>query len=191
EPLEAQRRCDAPRRLELGRVLPGPTGHAGEAGRLRLRVRASRDRCLRAAVAGREARRGRADRSDGCAHPRRGAVRRAADQVAVRGRARRLAGRAGRGRPMRLRRSGLRRTAGVEEATRRLLQYVVVPVWVGAGFADWLCHRRTSIETTAGTEESVIHALMMSEAGVPALLGLFFEVNAGVIATTLAALGLH
>jgi len=92
---------------------------------------------------------------------------------------------------MRLRRSGLRRTAGVEEATRRLLQYVVVPVWVGAGFADWLCHRRTSIETTAGTEESVIHALMMSEAGVPALLGLFFEVNAGVIATTLAALGLH
>ena len=87
--------------------------------------------------------------------------------------------------------SELRRTAGVEAATRRLLQYVVVPVWIGAGLAVWACHRRTSIETTAGTHESVIHALMMSEAGVPCLLGLFCEVNAGVLAATLGAFALH
>jgi hypothetical protein len=68
---------------------------------------------------------------------------------------------------------------------------VIVPVWVGAGLADWSCHRRTRIEATAGIEESLIHALMMTEAGVPALLGLFFEVNAGVLAATLAAFGLH
>jgi hypothetical protein len=32
---------------------------------------------------------------------------------------------------------------------------------------------------------------MMTQAGIPALLGLLFEVNAGVLATTLAALGSH
>ena len=77
-----------------------------------------------------------------------------------------------------------RRTRGVDEATRRLLQYVVVPSWVGAGLADWMCHRRSSIETTPGPRESAIHALMMTEAGIPATLGLFLEVNAGVLATT-------
>jgi hypothetical protein len=78
-----------------------------------------------------------------------------------------------------------------EAASRRLLQFVVVPLWVGAGFADWLCHRRTQIETTAGTQESAIHALMMAEAGVPTMLGLFFEINAGVLAATLGAFTLH
>jgi hypothetical protein len=43
-----------------------------------------------------------------------------------------------------------------------LLQFVIMPVWAGAGLADWACHRRTHIETTAGTQGSVIHALMMS-----------------------------
>ena len=49
---------------------------------------------------------------------------------------------------------------------------------------DWWCHRRTDIEHTAGPTESAIHALMMAEAGVPALRGLFCEVNAGVLAAT-------
>src|SRR5205807_9428573 len=39
--------------------------------------------------------------------------------------------------------------------------------------------------------ESAIHLLMMSEAGVPAALGLFLEVNAFVLGATLAAFGLH
>ena len=85
----------------------------------------------------------------------------------------------------------LRRRAGLEEATRRLLQYAVVPLWIGAGLADWICHRRTRIEETSGVEESAIHLLMMSEAGVPAVLGLFLEVNAFVLAATLGAFALH
>jgi hypothetical protein len=85
----------------------------------------------------------------------------------------------------------LRRRAGVEDASRRLLQHVVVPLWIGAGVADWVCHRRTKIEQTAGAEEAAIHLLMMAEAGVPATLGLFFEVNAFVLAATLGAFGLH
>ncbi len=85
----------------------------------------------------------------------------------------------------------LRRTVGVEEASRRLLLYFVVPIWVAAGFADWLCHRRTNIESTAGLHESIVHAVQMSQGGAPALMGLFLEVNAGVLATAYAALGLH
>jgi hypothetical protein len=85
----------------------------------------------------------------------------------------------------------LQRRAGLEDANRRLLLWFIVPLWIGAGLADWLCHRRSDIEHTAGTQEAAIHAAMMTEAGVPVMLGLFVEVNAGVIAATLSALGLH
>ena len=51
-----------------------------------------------------------------------------------------------------------RRREGLDDATRRALQWFVMPVWIGAGLADWWCHRRTDIERTAGTRESAIHA---------------------------------
>ena len=85
----------------------------------------------------------------------------------------------------------LRRISGVEQATRRLLLGFIAPLWIASGLADWLCHRRSDIEHTAGTRESAIHLLMLTEAGVPTMLGLFFEINAGVLAATLGALGLH
>ncbi|WP_019631945.1 hypothetical protein [Actinomadura atramentaria] len=85
----------------------------------------------------------------------------------------------------------VRRTLGVETATRRGLIGGVVPLWLGAGLADWWCHRRTHIERNAGAHESVIHSLMMAEAGVPVVLGLFCEVNSGVLAVCGGALGVH
>jgi hypothetical protein len=36
----------------------------------------------------------------------------------------------------------LRRRFGVEEASRRFLLYFVVPLWIGAGLADWWRHRQ-------------------------------------------------
>jgi hypothetical protein len=87
--------------------------------------------------------------------------------------------------------SELRRRFGVEEATRRMLLYAVLPLWMGAGLADWWMHRRTDIEHTAGSRESAIHALMMTEAGLPTMLGLFFEPDAGVLATATASLAAH
>jgi hypothetical protein len=85
----------------------------------------------------------------------------------------------------------LRRTLGLEKAVRRLLLGGVMPLWLGAGLADWYLHRRTRIEETAGPRESLIHHLMFAETGVPVLLGLFCEVNAGVLATAYAATGVH
>ena len=62
---------------------------------------------------------------------------------------------------------------------------------MAAGLADWWCHRRSDIEHTAGTTESAIHAAMMVESGVPALLGLFCEIDASVLGVTYAALVLR
>ena len=76
-------------------------------------------------------------------------------------------------------------------ATRRYLLYVTIPLWVGAGLMDYVWHRRTKIETTSGTTESLIHILMMAEAGLPMLLGLFLEINAGVILLMSTAFLVH
>ena len=62
-----------------------------------------------------------------------------------------------------------------------LLLYFVLPVWLIAGFADWLCHRATEIETTTGLKETWIHILMFLEMGLPLLSALFLDVNALVI----------
>jgi hypothetical protein len=84
-----------------------------------------------------------------------------------------------------------RRRQGVDDATRRALQWFVMPIWIAAGLADWWCHRRTDIEHSAGLTESAIHAAMMTEGGVPTLLGLFCEVNAGMLTVAYGTLLLH
>jgi hypothetical protein len=72
--------------------------------------------------------------------------------------------------------------AAADDATRRYLMYIIMPVWSIAGFLDWLWHRQTKIETTSGVKESIMHLLMMAEAGAPILTGLFLEMNAGALA---------
>jgi len=85
----------------------------------------------------------------------------------------------------------LHRILGMEKAARRLLLGGVMPVWLGAGLADWYLHRRTRIEETAGPRESALHSLMFAETGIPVMLGLFCEVNAGVLAAAFGTVGLH
>lgn len=77
------------------------------------------------------------------------------------------------------------------EATRHFLMYVLVPLWLVAGLADWTCHRATKIERTSGLKESLLHLLMLGEVGVPILAGLFLQINAPVIGLMLGALVLH
>jgi hypothetical protein len=88
-----------------------------------------------------------------------------------------------------MKRSESRRVA--DEATRRYLTYLILPVWSAAGFFDWLWHRQTKIETTSGVKESIMHLTMMAEAGVPILTGLFLEMNAGALALMSAGWLLH
>ena len=74
---------------------------------------------------------------------------------------------------------------------RRYVIYFLLPMWLVPGVLDHRWHRRTKFETTSGLGESLIHSLMMVEVGIPMLLGLVFEINAGLIALMLAAYQAH
>jgi hypothetical protein len=81
--------------------------------------------------------------------------------------------------------------ANVAEVTRNVLMGFVLPLWLAAGIADWICHRATDIEKTTGTKESLMHLLMLTEAAVPVLAGLFLEITSPVIALMIASFLLH
>lgn len=81
--------------------------------------------------------------------------------------------------------------ASLENFIALYLMYFLVPLWLLAGFADWWCHRRTGIEHTSGARESALHLVMLGEMGVPALLVLFFEVDALVLTIAVVAFVLH
>ena len=72
-----------------------------------------------------------------------------------------------------------------------ILMYFILPVWLVAGCADWLCHRASHIETTTGAKESILHLLMFAEIGVPLLAAIFLQINAGIIALMIAAFFVH
>jgi hypothetical protein len=61
------------------------------------------------------------------------------------------------------------------EAAVLVLLYFILPLWLAAGFADYLCHRASSIELTTGYKETLIHLLMFSEVAVPLLAAIFFR----------------
>ena len=56
-----------------------------------------------------------------------------------------------------------------------VLMYFVMPLWLIAGLADYLCHRARRIEFSTGIKESLIHLLLFTEMGVPMLAALFLD----------------
>jgi hypothetical protein len=77
------------------------------------------------------------------------------------------------------------------EILRDLLMYFVLPVWLAAGFADYLCHRASHIERTSGWRESLLHLLQFAEMAVPILAALFLEITSAVILLMIVCLVLH
>src|SRR6185295_8200330 len=77
------------------------------------------------------------------------------------------------------------------DAAQHALMYFVLPLWLAAGFADYLCHRASHIETTSGPKESALHLLQFAEMAVPTLAAIFLEINALVILVAIACLILH
>jgi hypothetical protein len=79
--------------------------------------------------------------------------------------------------------------------TQGLLQaallWLVIPAWLLGGLFDWLCHRKLAIEHTSGTKESVLHLLMLAEAGIGLAAALLLEIDAGVLALVLACCAAH
>ena len=74
---------------------------------------------------------------------------------------------------------------------QHFLMYIVVPVWLLAGLADYFCHKVTRIERTSGVGESLLHLLQFVQVGVPLLAALFLEINAAVLLIMLTGLVLH
>jgi hypothetical protein len=79
----------------------------------------------------------------------------------------------------------------MDDPTRLLLLYFIMPVWFLAGFADYLCHRATDIAHTTGPKESLLHLLMFGEIALPLLMCLFLDINALVFAVMIAAFLAH
>jgi hypothetical protein len=77
------------------------------------------------------------------------------------------------------------------DAAQLILMYFVLPLWLAAGFADYLCHRASHIASTSGPKESLLHLLQFGEMAVPTLAAIFLEVNALVIALMIVCLVLH
>lgn len=76
-------------------------------------------------------------------------------------------------------------------AAQILLMFVVLPVWIAAGLADYFCHRVTRIEDTSGPAESALHLVQLGLVGVPVILVLFLDVNAGLLALCMVCILLH
>src|SRR6266540_3063198 len=76
-------------------------------------------------------------------------------------------------------------------AAQNVLMYFVLPVWLAAGFADYLCHRAAKIESTSGPKESLLHLLLFGEMAIPTLAAIFLEINALIIAIMIVCLILH
>jgi hypothetical protein len=77
------------------------------------------------------------------------------------------------------------------EPAGQVLLYFLVPLWLVAGAADWLCHRASHIESTTGVKESLIHLLMFMEVGIALLAGIFLEINAGIILLMIGVFLIH
>jgi len=76
-------------------------------------------------------------------------------------------------------------------AAQAVLMYFVLSLWLAAGFADYLCHRASSIETTSGGKESLLHLLQFGEMAIPVLAAIFLEINALVMIIMIVCLNLH
>lgn len=79
----------------------------------------------------------------------------------------------------------------MEDPSRLISLYAILPLWLVAGFADWLCHRHAHIENDHGCQGIVIHLLMFAEVGLPLLAGIFLKVNALVLGLMVVCFFLH
>ena len=78
-----------------------------------------------------------------------------------------------------------------DQILQTMLMYFVLPLWLAAGFSDYLCHRASHIERTSGWRESVLPLLQLVEMGIPVLAALFLEINAAIIVLMILCFFLH
>lgn len=65
-----------------------------------------------------------------------------------------------------------------QSAAWYVLVCAVLPFWMIAGFADYLCHRAAHSTQANGAKEAILHWLMLGEVGLPLLAAVFLKINA-------------
>jgi hypothetical protein len=56
-----------------------------------------------------------------------------------------------------------------------LILWILLPAWILAGFLDWTCHRKSGIAAHCGPRESILHLLLLAEAGAALLIIPYLE----------------
>ena len=81
------------------------------------------------------------------------------------------------------------------DPTARLLQelliYAVMPLWLLAGFGDWLLHRWQRIEERVGWREPALHLLMVGEIATGLAAALLLQITAAVLVLLLGVAIAH
>jgi hypothetical protein len=72
-----------------------------------------------------------------------------------------------------------------------LLGFGLLPLWLLAGAADWVCHRRSRIALTSGPRESAVHALLHLQVALPVSIALWLEITAPLLVLMALAVAAH
>jgi hypothetical protein len=67
----------------------------------------------------------------------------------------------------------------------------LLPLWLAAGWADWLCHRVQRIEHSSGLPETLLHGAMLLSMAVAVSAALLLEVNAALLLLVAACCVVH
>lgn len=78
----------------------------------------------------------------------------------------------------------------ITAATHRSMMYVLLPAWLISSVLAWIWHRQRA-EKANGVRGPILHSLMVVEAGLPVLAGLFLEISAGAFAFMSGTAALH
>jgi hypothetical protein len=76
-------------------------------------------------------------------------------------------------------------------AAGHVLLWALYPAWLVAGLVDYVCHRRTHIETTSGLAESAFHLAQFLSLGIPLALAAWFEISPLVLAILVGGVVVH
>lgn len=80
---------------------------------------------------------------------------------------------------------------GLQALLETVLWWGIYPVWLLAGAADYLCHRRTDIEHTSGSTESWFHLLQFLTLLIALAAGALLEPNAVVFGVMVVSVLAH
>ena len=74
---------------------------------------------------------------------------------------------------------------------RDLLMYVVLPLWLLGGVADWWCHRRSFTGAGRGRRALAFHLTLFAQVGLGGLVAMWLEINIAVLMLLLGLFLLH